>query len=193
MTAQPIVGGEQGIDAEQFRMIFRGHPAGVAVVTLQDGGRAYGFTATSVISVSAEPPLFAFSVHKASSSWSALSRVRRVMINFLAEDQADVAARFATSGIDRFAGRRLASAADRRAGAGGLRRLDRGPSAVPRPRRGQPADHRSGSSRLEFRPIPTHLSRPHLPPLGCPGDLNLATPALPDIVSTTPNAPIHCR
>lgn len=103
MTAQPIIGGEQGIDADQFRMIFRGHPAGVAVVTLHDGGRAYGFTATSVISVSADPPLFAFSVHEASSSWSALSRVRRVMVNFLAEDQADVAARFATSGIDRFA------------------------------------------------------------------------------------------
>ncbi|MFT4216274.1 MAG: flavin reductase family protein [Micropruina sp.] len=103
MSAQPIAATEPGIDAEQFRTIFRGHPAGVAVITLHDGNRAYGFTATSVISVSAEPPLFAFSVHAASSSWSALSRVRRVMINFLAEDQADVAARFATSGIDRFA------------------------------------------------------------------------------------------
>lgn len=103
MSAQPIHTVDQSIDAEHFRTIFRGHPAGVAVVTLHDGTRAYGFTATSVISVSAEPPLFAFSVHAASSSWSALSRAQRVMINFLAEDQADVAARFSTSGIDRFA------------------------------------------------------------------------------------------
>ena len=38
-----------------FRSIFRRHPAGVAVVALRDGDRPVGFTATSVISVSAEP------------------------------------------------------------------------------------------------------------------------------------------
>ena len=57
------------LDADQFRAIFRQHPAGVAVVTLvAEDGRPVGFTATSVISVSADPPLVAFSINTTSSS-----------------------------------------------------------------------------------------------------------------------------
>ncbi|MEN5073372.1 flavin reductase family protein [Isoptericola cucumis] len=92
------------LSADEFRSVFRGHPAGVAVVALRDGGRPVGFTATSVISVSAEPPLLAFSLATSSSSWPAVARARTVAVSFLAADQADLSARFATSGIDRFAG-----------------------------------------------------------------------------------------
>ncbi|MFD6175648.1 MULTISPECIES: flavin reductase family protein [unclassified Isoptericola] len=91
------------ISADEFRSVFRGHPAGVAVVALRDGDRPVGFTATSVISVSAEPPLLAFSLATSSSSWPAVSRAATVAVSFLAHDQADLSARFATSGIDRFA------------------------------------------------------------------------------------------
>lgn len=91
------------ISPDEFRSVFRGHPAGVAVVALQHDGRPVGFTATSVISVSAEPPLLAFSLASSSSSWPAVSRARTLAVSFLAHDQADVSARFATSGIDRFA------------------------------------------------------------------------------------------
>jgi flavin reductase (DIM6/NTAB) family NADH-FMN oxidoreductase RutF len=85
-----------------FKALFRHHPAGVAVITLRDGEALVGFTATSVISVSADPPLLAFSVAGTSSSWPALQRAEHVVVNFLAADQVDTAARFATSGIDRF-------------------------------------------------------------------------------------------
>lgn len=88
---------------EEFTAVFRQHPAGVAVVTLLDGDRPVGFTATSVISVSAEPPIFAFSINNTSSSWPALERAERVTANLLAEDQRAVSTTFATSGIDRFA------------------------------------------------------------------------------------------
>jgi flavin reductase (DIM6/NTAB) family NADH-FMN oxidoreductase RutF len=91
------------ISPDEFRSVFRGHPAGVAVVALRHAGRPVGFTATSVISVSADPPLLAFSLATSSSSWSAVSEARTVAVSFLAHDQADVSARFATSGIDRFA------------------------------------------------------------------------------------------
>ncbi|MCK9794074.1 flavin reductase family protein [Isoptericola sp. 4D.3] len=91
------------ISPDEFRSVFRGHPAGVAVVALQHAGRPVGFTATSVISVSAEPPLLAFSLASSSSSWPAVSRARTLAVSFLAYDQADLSARFATSGIDRFA------------------------------------------------------------------------------------------
>ncbi len=94
----------EDLASDRFRAIFRRHPAGVAVVTFSDGERPIGFTATSVISVSAEPPLLAFSVAGTSSSWRTLAVVPSVVVNFLAAGQVDISARFATSGIDRFAG-----------------------------------------------------------------------------------------
>jgi flavin reductase (DIM6/NTAB) family NADH-FMN oxidoreductase RutF len=93
----------RGVGSDEFKAVFRRHPAGVAVVALADGDRPVGFTATSVISVSAAPPSVAFSLATTSSSWPALARARTVAISFLAAGQADVSARFATSGIDRFA------------------------------------------------------------------------------------------
>lgn len=92
-----------GVGSDDFKAVFRRHPAGVAVVALADADRPVGFTATSVISVSAAPPSVAFSLASTSSSWPALARARTVAISFLAAGQADVSARFATSGIDRFA------------------------------------------------------------------------------------------
>lgn len=91
------------LDRETFAGLFRQHPAGVAVVSLLDGEDPIGFTATSVISVSADPAVLAFSINDTSSSWPALSRASTVTVNLLAEDQRDVSAVFATSGIDRFA------------------------------------------------------------------------------------------
>lgn len=91
---------------DEYKQVFRRHPAGVAVVTLADPatGRPVGFTATSVISVSAAPPVLAFSVASTSSSWPALATAATVVVNFLGDGQADLSARFATHGVDRFAG-----------------------------------------------------------------------------------------
>lgn len=91
------------VTADAFRSVFRGHPAGVAVVTTTHRGRPVGFTATSVISVSAEPPLLAFSLASTSSSWPAVAAADTVAVSLLAAHQAEVSTRFATSGIDRFA------------------------------------------------------------------------------------------
>ena len=96
-------GEAEALSAEEFKRVFRRHPAGVAVITLAVGDRLVGFTATSVISVSAEPPLIAFSVAGSSSSWTALALADTVVVNFLTAEQAEVSTRFATSGIDRFA------------------------------------------------------------------------------------------
>lgn len=91
------------VSAESFKAVFRRHPAGVAVITFAHGDRVVGFTATSVISVSAAPPLFAFSIDSGSSSWPGLSTADTLAVSFLAAEQVDLSARFATSGIDRFA------------------------------------------------------------------------------------------
>lgn len=95
---------EGALDPAQFKDVFRHHPAGVAVVALRghDGGLV-GLTATSVISVSAEPPILAFSIAASSSSWPSLALADTLSVSFLADDQQDVAVRFATHGADRFA------------------------------------------------------------------------------------------
>jgi flavin reductase (DIM6/NTAB) family NADH-FMN oxidoreductase RutF len=93
---------DRTVSADQFRSVFRRHPAGVAVITAA-APEPVGFTATSVISVSAEPPLLVFSIDSASSSWSSLQRVDTLVVNLLTADQVDLSARFATRGIDRFA------------------------------------------------------------------------------------------
>lgn len=95
---------EPALTPDQYKQVFRRHAAGVAVVTLRDGDVPVGFTATSVISVSAAPPLLAFSIASTSSSWPALSRATTLAISFLTADHVDVSTRFATSGVDRFAG-----------------------------------------------------------------------------------------
>jgi flavin reductase (DIM6/NTAB) family NADH-FMN oxidoreductase RutF len=100
------------LDSVTYRSIFRSHPAGVAIVTLEGPGGPVGFTATSVASVSAEPPVIVFSMIDISSSWPAVSHADTVLLHFLNVGHSDLSKRFATSGIDRFEGvewRRLAT------------------------------------------------------------------------------------
>jgi flavin reductase (DIM6/NTAB) family NADH-FMN oxidoreductase RutF len=85
-----------------FRRIFRRHAVGVAVITAC-GRTPVGFTATSLVSLAAEPPLVSFNISRGSSSWPTVESAEYVGIHLLAEQQHDVAKAFATSGIDRFA------------------------------------------------------------------------------------------
>jgi flavin reductase (DIM6/NTAB) family NADH-FMN oxidoreductase RutF len=90
-------------DAEAFRAAFRRHPAGVVVVTVDAGDGPAGLTATSLASVSLDPPMVSLAVADASSIWPALERADTFVVNLLAEEHAVVAQRFAERGIDRFA------------------------------------------------------------------------------------------
>ncbi|MFJ2114900.1 MULTISPECIES: flavin reductase family protein [unclassified Streptomyces] len=85
-----------------LRSVFRQHAAGVAVITAR-GERPVGFTATSLNSVAAEPPLVSFGVGVSSSSWPVLAEAEHVGVHILGEDQRELAATFARSGADRFA------------------------------------------------------------------------------------------
>jgi flavin reductase (DIM6/NTAB) family NADH-FMN oxidoreductase RutF len=92
-----------GIDRDRFRQVFRRHPAGVVVVTLDAGSGPAGFTATSLTSLSLSPPLVSFAIARTASSWPHVERARSAVVHFLGAEQEPVARRFATSGIDRFA------------------------------------------------------------------------------------------
>jgi len=90
------------LSPEEFRAAFRNHAAGVAVVTADPGDGPVGMTATSVFSVSATPPLLVFSVSELSSATPGILRADSVVVHLLGSGQAEIAKRFATSGIDRF-------------------------------------------------------------------------------------------
>lgn len=86
-----------------LRSAFREHAAGVAVITAWGGERPVGFTATSLSSASAEPPVICFGVGTGSSSWPVIEQAGHVGVHMLAAGQHELAATFARPGVDRFA------------------------------------------------------------------------------------------
>ncbi|MDT0443457.1 flavin reductase family protein [Streptomyces johnsoniae] len=103
MTATPDLGTPRLASPDLLRSAFRRHAAGVAVITANSGAGPVGFTATSLTSASAEPPLVSFGIDTASSSWPAVSEAGHVGVHILGEHQQELAATFARSGADRFA------------------------------------------------------------------------------------------
>lgn len=97
------MGAKQAALREDFRQVFRRHAAGVTVITYTDGGELGGFTASSLISVAAEPPSVAFAVTTASLGCQALLRLERFVVNFLDDAASELALSFAGRGGKRFA------------------------------------------------------------------------------------------
>lgn len=89
--------------ADRFRSGFRRHAAGVAVVTAPTPDGPVGLTASSVASVSAEPPLLSFSVARTSTTAARLLAADRLAVHVLAAEQVAVATDFARRDGRRFA------------------------------------------------------------------------------------------
>ncbi|MEP6480427.1 MAG: flavin reductase family protein [Rhodoglobus sp.] len=90
---------------EAFKSAFRRHAAGVAAITaLAPDGRPVGFTATSVASLAANPPLVTFNMAQVSSAWSAMSVGNRVAIHMLGPRSLHHAQRMAADHDVRFQG-----------------------------------------------------------------------------------------
>ncbi|MEU9102200.1 flavin reductase family protein [Streptomyces sp. NPDC048361] len=102
MTASSELETPQTASPELLKSVFRRHAAGVAVITAQRGGRPVGFTATSLNSVAAEPPLLSFGIGTGSSSWPVVAEADHIGVHILGEHQQELAATFARSGADRF-------------------------------------------------------------------------------------------
>ena len=83
-------------DSGQFREVMGRFPTGVAVVsTRADGSALWGLTVNSFTSVSLEPPLILVCIHRRAAAHDKLIAADTFAISMLAEDQADVAKRFA--------------------------------------------------------------------------------------------------
>ena len=100
-----IEDGTQGMSADAFKAFFRGHPAGVAVITAVGDDGPVALTASSVSSVSVDPPLLIFSISSLSSATPTLRTAQSLVVHLLDADDLDIARLGATSGVDRFADR----------------------------------------------------------------------------------------
>ncbi|GAB24076.1 NADH-dependent FMN reductase DszD [Gordonia polyisoprenivorans NBRC 16320 = JCM 10675] len=91
------------IDPAAFRSLMRRHAAGVSVITLESDSGPVGFTATSLASLSAEPPLVCFNIAHTSSSLTALRAAQSLVIHVLDERDRAIAERFSRTAAERFA------------------------------------------------------------------------------------------
>lgn len=94
---------DRGLGPDEFKLAFRHHAAGVAVVTADAGDGPVGITVSSVFSVSAEPPLLVFSISGRSLSAPTIRRADTLVVHLLGAAQLHIARLCSTSGIDRFA------------------------------------------------------------------------------------------
>ncbi len=103
-TARAARGGAV-VGAEEFRTAMARFAGGVTVVTAMDAnGVPAALTATAFSSVSKSPPLCLVCVDKAAEAHPVIAATGRFVVNVLGSHQAALSTRFATSGIDKFAG-----------------------------------------------------------------------------------------
>jgi len=93
------------VDLAAFKQAFRRHAAGVAIITALDAsGDPMGFTATSLASLAAVPPLATFNMARSASSWPAIAETDRVVIHMLGVRNRGVAEKLSGAQAERFEG-----------------------------------------------------------------------------------------
>jgi flavin reductase (DIM6/NTAB) family NADH-FMN oxidoreductase RutF len=94
-----------GVDAAQFRQLLGRFATGVSVLTARDaGGLPQGMTASSIASVSLNPPLLLVAVDHANDMHAAMRSATHFVVNILAADQEALARAFAAETTNRFDG-----------------------------------------------------------------------------------------
>ncbi|MEU5594417.1 flavin reductase family protein [Streptomyces sp. NPDC020298] len=95
------------VDQAGFRRVLGNFATGVTVITAPSADGAHspaGFACQSFSSLSLDPPLVAFMVGRASTTWPRIARAGAFCVNVLAAHQGDLCRGFAVSGADKFAG-----------------------------------------------------------------------------------------
>jgi len=96
------------IEPKALRNALGAFATGVTIVTTRSAeGANIGLTANSFSSVSLDPPMVLWSLAKTSSSIEAFRHAGHFAVHVLAADQDDLSGRFASKGIDKFAGLEL--------------------------------------------------------------------------------------
>ncbi|MGU3294711.1 flavin reductase family protein [Williamsia sp. M5A3_1d] len=87
-----------------LRAAFACLPSGLAAICADLDPHPTGMLASSVTSVSLEPPLLSFCVQNGSRTWAALSDVPRIGVSFLGSSHEQVCAQFAAEASERLRG-----------------------------------------------------------------------------------------
>ena len=92
-------------DPQELRRVMGHFATGVTIITTTDKeGKPNGLTANAFMSLSLDPPLVLISVDKGATCYACFEPCNSFTVNFLSEDQEEISRRFATKGIDKFAG-----------------------------------------------------------------------------------------
>ncbi|THG33452.1 flavin reductase family protein [Naasia lichenicola] len=92
-------------DVAAFKQAFRRHAAGVSIVTARDtDGTPVGFTATSLASLAAVPPLASFNMARIASTFGAIENTEWVAIHMLGARSRHLAQKLAGPAEERFLG-----------------------------------------------------------------------------------------
>ncbi len=83
------------VDADAFRSVMRQLAGCVTVISTEDAGSLYGFTATAVCSVCAEPPTILIAVNRTARTYPHIDRKGAYAVNILADGQKHIAEHFA--------------------------------------------------------------------------------------------------
>jgi flavin reductase (DIM6/NTAB) family NADH-FMN oxidoreductase RutF len=98
-------GTASGLDGAAFRRVISNFMSGVVVITAAHDGARYGMTVSAVSSLSLDPPMLLVCLNVNSTTQDAVHRSGRFAVNVLAEDQGELAERFARPGTtDKFSG-----------------------------------------------------------------------------------------
>jgi len=104
-NTQSTVPAEEPDDLSAFKHAFRRHAAGVVAITaMTREGKPVGFTATSLASLAAVPPLATFNMARVSSAWPAIESTDYVAIQTLGARNRDLAEKLSGDRELRFVG-----------------------------------------------------------------------------------------
>jgi flavin reductase (DIM6/NTAB) family NADH-FMN oxidoreductase RutF/DNA-binding GntR family transcriptional regulator len=92
------------VNAATFRHVVGHLASGVTLVTTRTADGPFGMTASSVTSLSLEPPMMLACLNSSSSTCAAVSAAGSYGVNVLGQGQGHLAQQFATPGADKFSG-----------------------------------------------------------------------------------------
>lgn len=93
---------QPAIDSDSFRRVMRALAGTVTVISTESEGGLYGFTATAVCSICAEPPTLMIAVNRTARTHAHIARKSAFAVNIMAEDQKNVAESFGKKADDVF-------------------------------------------------------------------------------------------
>ena len=91
-------------DPQAFRHVVGHLMSGVSVLTTTSNGQRFGMTASSVTSLSMDPPMMLICINKSAPTSAAVSAAGCFAINVLGRDGTDLARQFASPSDDKFRG-----------------------------------------------------------------------------------------